>query len=69
MTTRPINRGGQLAIGLAVIAGLLFVASVIITFRKTGAVDWWRLALAVAIPLLIYASIRRRQRADIDDRL
>jgi len=56
-----INRGGWLAIGLAVLGSLVAIANEIVRFRRTGSVDWGHVALIVAVPVLIYAIVSARQ--------
>ncbi len=45
----------KIAITLAVIAGLLQLVSVVLAFRKTGVLQYGKIASAIAIPALIYA--------------
>jgi hypothetical protein len=56
-----INRGGWLAIGLAVLGGLVAIANEIVRFRRTGSVDWGHVALILGVPVLIYAIVSARQ--------
>lgn len=56
-----INRIGQLgrvAVGLAVIGGLVALFNVWTDFPKTGTVDWGHVALAIGVPVLMYALMR-----------
>ena len=61
MARSRINRGGWLAIGLAVLGSLVAIANEIVRFRRTGSVDWGHVALIVAVPVLIYAIVSARQ--------
>jgi hypothetical protein len=56
-----INRGGWLAIGLAILGSLVAIANEIVRFRRTGSLDWGHVALIVAVPVLIYAIVSARQ--------
>jgi hypothetical protein len=59
---RRLGRGGRLAIGLAVLGGIVVLGNEILTYRSAGIVDWGRVALAVVVPLLIYVIVRRGAR-------
>ena len=61
MARSRINRGGWLAIGLAVLGGLVAIANEIVRFRRTGSVDWGHVALILGVPVLIYAIVSARQ--------
>ena len=61
MAISRINRGGWLAIGLAVLGSLVAVVNEIVSYRRTGTVDWGHVALIVGVPALIYAIVAKRQ--------
>ena len=61
MARSRINRGGWLAIGLAVLGSLVAIANEIVRFRRTGSVDWGHVALILGVPVLIYAIVSARQ--------
>ncbi len=48
----------RVAVGLAVIGGLLALFNVVQDYRGTGELDWGHLALAVGVPALFYAMAR-----------
>lgn len=58
----PVNRGGWLAIGLAVLGSLVALVREFVLFRPSGAVDWGHLALALGVPVLMYATVTARRR-------
>ena len=60
MATGRISNGGWLAVGLAVVAGLLALANVIVIYQRSGDISWGKLALAFGVPIFIYASVRGR---------
>ena len=60
MATRRISNGGWLAVGLAVLAGLIALANVVVVYQRSGDISWGKLALAFGVPIFIYASVRGR---------
>jgi hypothetical protein len=56
-----INLGGWLAVGLAVLGGLVSLVNEIVRYRDSGAVDWGHVALAFGVPALMYAIVSPRQ--------
>jgi hypothetical protein len=56
-----INRGGRLAIGLAILGSLVAIVNEIVRFRRTGAIDWGHVALIVGVPVFMYAIVSTRQ--------
>jgi hypothetical protein len=56
-----INRGGWLAIGLAVLGSLVATVNEIVGFQRTGALDWGHVALIVGVPVLMYALVSKRK--------
>ena len=56
-----INRGGWLAIGLAVLGSLIAMVNEIVRFRRTGTVDWGHVALIVGVPAIMYAIVSKRE--------
>ena len=61
MARSRINRGGWLAIGLAVLGSLVAIANEIVRFRRTGSLDWGHVALILGVPVLMYAIVSARQ--------
>ncbi len=61
MTRDPINRGGWLAIGLAVLAGVIAIVREIVRYSRGGTVDWGHVALGVAVPVIIYGIVSARR--------
>jgi hypothetical protein len=60
VTKSRINRGGWLAIGLAVLGSLAGIVNEIASFRRTGALDWGHVALIIGVPAIIYAIVSTR---------
>ena len=61
MANSRINRGGWLAIGLAVLGSLVATVNEIVRFRRTGTLDWGHVALIVGFPVLMYAIVSKRK--------
>jgi hypothetical protein len=61
MATGRISNGGWLAIGLAVLAGLIALANVIVVYQRSGDISWGKLALAFGVPIFIYAIVSGRR--------
>ena len=55
MADSRTKRLWQVAVGLAVLAGLLTLFNAAQDYRSTGALDWGRVALAIGIPAVFYA--------------
>jgi len=53
-----ITRGGQLAIGLAVVGSLVALVNETLSYRRSGVVDWGHVALAFGVPIFMYAIVR-----------
>ena len=62
MTSRWINRGGWLAVGLAVLGSIIALVREFLRLRRSGGVDWGHVALAVGVPALMYAIVRGLRR-------
>jgi hypothetical protein len=58
MPSTQISRAGWLAIGLAVLGGLLALLNEVVRYWRAEEVDWGHVALAVGVPALFYAVIR-----------
>jgi hypothetical protein len=56
-----INRGGWLAIGLAVLGSLIATVNEVVRFRRTGVIDWGHVALIIGVPVLMYAIVATRK--------
>jgi len=61
MANGPISRGGWLAIGLGIVGSLIALANVIIRYRSSGDIAWGKIALAIGVPILIYAIVSGRR--------
>jgi high-affinity Fe2+/Pb2+ permease len=61
MARGQISRGGWLAIALGVIGGLIALANVIVGYQRSGDIAWGKLALAIGVPILIYAMVSGRR--------
>jgi len=62
MATGRISNGGWLAVGLAVLAGLLALANAVMIYQRSGDIAWGKLALGFGVPIFIYASVSGRAR-------
>lgn len=62
---RRLSRVGRLAIVLAVLGGIVALASEILSYRSLGIVDRERVALAFGVPLLIYVIVRTASRRQL----
>jgi hypothetical protein len=59
MTKDNITRyAGWLAIGLAVLGGIIALANEASSYRRGEALDWGHIALAVGVPLVMYSIVR-----------
>ena len=58
MADARTHRLGGLAIGLAVVGSLAAIVNEVVSYRRTGVVDWGHVALALGVPILIYAVAR-----------
>jgi hypothetical protein len=58
MAENRITRGGQLAVGLAVVGSLAAFVNEVVSYRRSGVVDWGHVALALGVPIFIYAVAR-----------
>jgi hypothetical protein len=61
MASGRISRGGWLAIALGLIGGLIALANVVVTYQRSGDIAWGKLALAIGVPILIYAMVSGRR--------
>ncbi len=61
MATGRISNGGWLAIGLAILGGLIALANVILGYQRSGDIAWGKLALAFGVPILMYAIVSGRR--------
>ena len=62
MTSTRTNRGGWLAISLAVLGGLVALGREFVLYQRSGSADWGHIALALGVPLLISALVSARRR-------
>lgn len=59
MTKGNITRSaGWLAIGLAVLGGIIALANEAFSYRRGEPLDWGHIALAVGVPLIMYSIVR-----------
>jgi len=58
MAGSRITRTGWLAIGLAAVGSLAAFANEIVSYRRSGVVDWGHVALAFGVPIIMYAIVR-----------
>ena len=61
MPTGRITSGGWLAIALGVIGSLIAFANAIMQYRSTGDIAWGKIALAIGVPIFIYAIVSGRR--------
>lgn len=61
MASGRISRGGWLAIALGLAGGLIALANVIVGYQRSGDIAWGKLALAIGVPILIYAMVSGRR--------
>jgi hypothetical protein len=66
MASNRINSGGWLAIGLAVLGSLIALVREFMLFQQSGAVEWGHVALALGVPVLMYAIVTSRRRGNPD---
>lgn len=66
MASSRINRGGWLAISLAVLGSLVALGREFVLDRRSGAVDWGHIALALGVPALMYAIVSARRRGSTE---
>ena len=59
MAAAGAARVGVIAVALAVIGGILALVNEAVRYSRTGGVDWGHVALAVGVPALMYALVRR----------
>ena len=62
MASNRTNRGGWLAIGLALLGSGVALVREIVIFRRSGDVDWGHVAFALGFPALMYAIVSARRR-------
>lgn len=55
-----------MAIGLAVLGGLIAFMREIVLFRRSGVVDWGHVALAIGVPALMFVMVSVRGRSGPD---
>jgi hypothetical protein len=59
MAKEDITRyAGWLAIGLAVLGGIIALANEALSYHRGEPLDWGHIALAVGVPLLMYSIVR-----------
>ena len=58
MTKDWKSQPGTLAIGLAVLGGILALVNEGLNYRRGQALDWGHVALAFGVPALMYAIVR-----------
>lgn len=58
MSDSRITRVGWIAIGIALVGGLVALFNVWSDYQKSGAIDWGHLALAIGVPLMIYVIVK-----------
>ncbi len=54
-----LTRSGWLAVGLGVLGSVVAFINEWTAYRRSGTVDWGHVALAVGVPFLLYAIVRR----------
>ena len=62
MTKSWSSRAGWLAIGLAVLGSIAALVNEALSYRRGEALDWGRIALAIGVPALMYAMVRKASR-------
>lgn len=60
MANIRVGRMGWLAIGLAILGSVAATINEIVSFRRTGTVDWGHVALIIGVPALMYAIVSKR---------
>lgn len=58
VTNRNISKAGNIAIALAIIAGVLTISRAIYNYARHGEVDLGKIVLGIGIPLLIYVLMK-----------
>ncbi|MEO5580099.1 MAG: hypothetical protein ABIR58_05525 [Gemmatimonadaceae bacterium] len=58
MADSRITRVGWLAIGLAVVGGLVALVNEATQYRSSGVIDWGHVALAFGVPILMCGIVR-----------
>ncbi len=58
MAEGRIARIGWLAVGIAVVGGFIALFNVVQDYQSSGPIDWGHLALAVGIPVFMYAIVK-----------
>lgn len=58
MADKLTTRAGQLAIGLAVVGSVAALVNEILSYRRSGVIDWGHIALAIGVPVLMYAIVK-----------
>ena len=53
-----MKRGWAIALGLAILGGLLALTNACLLYRRTGAIAYGKIALAIGVPILFYAIMR-----------
>ena len=62
MTEQSISKAGKIAIGLAIIAGLLALTRAAYLYSQTGGVDVAEIALGLGVPALIFVLVSSTSR-------
>jgi len=65
MADGRITRVGWIAIGLAVLAGLLALFNEATGYRESGVVDWGHVSLAFGAPVLMYVMIKSAAKREL----
>ena len=58
MADRSMSTTGKIAIGLAIIAGLLALSRALYNYNQNGTLDVGKIALGIGVPLLMYALVK-----------
>jgi hypothetical protein len=53
-----VQKGWQIAIGLALVGALLALTNVYLIYQRTGAIAYGKIALAIGVPAMFYAMAR-----------
>lgn len=53
-----MSKGWKVAVGLACLGGILALLNVVLEFRRSGHVEYGKIALAFGVPILFYVIAR-----------
>ena len=59
MTSNWTSRAGRLAIALAVLGSIAALVNEALSYRRGEALDWGHIALAIGVPVFMYAVVRK----------